>query len=480
MYLVGGIIAFFYLMLLFLSRKEKTEEKISSMLKPFYRMAVWIYKRVCIRKLPLFQSEQVERDLKRLCPGEGKEQAKANYYIRKLSLCLAILLVGTLFGIAVRYNSHSSLLLDQEGNILRGSYPEGSVELKLRTAGLEGEQETFQIEVAPIRLTEGQLKKLSDEFLKKLPELILGGNASLEQVTEDLVLEETYGDYPFSVEWKSDRPEIVGSTGRVYPQEESVPVSLQVKLTCEEFVREARMELQVVPEHLSPEERRHVDLEELLRQSEYDSRDQETWRLPGEWQGESVGWQQEVEDYSLGLWVAALVTAVVVYRMSDRDLHEQLEKRKKRMKQDYPDIVHKLVLYVGAGMTVRGAFQKLAADYEQGREKGMEERPAYEEMLYTCRELHSGVSEGAAYEHFGKRTGLQEYVRLCTLLAQNLKKGSSTLLERLKEEADKAGEERLQNSKRLGEEAGTKLLLPMVLMLLVVMIMIMIPAFSSM
>ena len=83
------------------------------------------------------------------------------------------------------------------------------------------------------------------------------------------------------------------------------------------------------------------------------------------------------------------------------------------------------------------------------------------------------------YEHWGKRTGVQEYVRLSTLLMQNLKKGNNTLLQRLREEADKACTEQLQNNRRLGEEASTKLLLPMVLMLVVVMLLIMIPAFSS-
>ena len=106
--------------------------------------------------------------------------------------------------------------------------------------------------------------------------------------------------------------------------------------------------------------------------------------------------------------------------------------------------------------------------------------PAYEELLYTCRELRSGISEGLAYEHFGKRAGLQEYIRLSALLAQNLKRGNSTLLERLREEAEKSGQERLQESKKMGEEAGTKLLVPMVLMLAVVMAVIMIPAFSNM
>ena len=167
-----------------------------------------------------------------------------------------------------------------------------------------------------------------------------------------------------------------------------------------------------------------------------------------------------------------------MYFCADKDLHEQVESRKRSIRREYSEIVHKLVLFVGAGMTIRSAFCKVAGDYES-KVKKEKILPAYEEMLYTCRELHAGVSEGAAYEHFGQRIGLPEYVRLCALLVQNLKRGNRTLLERLREEADKASEERLQQCKKLGEEAGTKLLVPMVLLLAVVMVIIMIPAFSA-
>ena len=187
-----------------------------------------------------------------------------------------------------------------------------------------------------------------------------------------------------------------------------------------------------------------------------------------------------MEDNSVLLWAAALIVAAAVYLLSDRDLHQKLEKRKRALQQEYPDLVHRLTLYVGAGMTVRSAFQKIASDYEKKRESMSGDHPAYEEMIYTCRELKAGVSEGAAYEHFGRRTGRQEYIRLSTFLMQNLKRGSSTLLERLREEAEKAGEEKLMQSRRLGEEAGTKLLIPMAIMLAVVMVMIMAPAFWAM
>ncbi|MCM1064635.1 MAG: type II secretion system F family protein [Eubacterium sp.] len=479
MYVVGCMAAVCYLALFFLSRKETVEQDISRLLAPFYRMAVWIYKRMCIHGNLFFSSAQVEKDLRSLYPGQGKEYLKANYYIKKISLFLAVLFVGTLFGMLVRYNSQSGLLLDEEGKISRGDYREGSVEVRLKTDRMESEGDSFQIEVAPMRLTEEEIQALSEELWNRLPEYILGENEALDRVSSDLTLEESYGDHPFLLEWKSSSPAVVGSTGRVYPVEKPVSVELTVRISYGEDIREKILPVTVVPKTLTAEERTYAELNELLQRSEYDSRGEEAWKLPDEWQGGAVSWQQEVEDYSVILWALAIVTAVSVYVMSDQDLHRQQEQRKKQMQKDYPDIVHKLALYIGAGMTSRSAFQKITEDYE--RKKGAEQRrPAYEEMLFACRELRSGVSEASAYEHFGKRTGLQEYIRLSTLLIQNLKKGNSTLLERLGEEADRAGEERLQNCRRLGEEAGTKLLVPMVLMLLVVMVMIMIPAFSAM
>lgn len=179
-----------------------------------------------------------------------------------------------------------------------------------------------------------------------------------------------------------------------------------------------------------------------------------------------MGETAEKEKKGVLIAVGAIILAVLLFVMADRDLHSELLAKQQAMKQKYPDVVQKLQLYLGAGMTMRGALQKISPEYEQ--------------VGYLCRELQSGVSEAAAYENFGRRTGVQEYLRLSTLMAQNSKKGNSTLLERLREEADRANIEQLQSCRKLGEEASTKLLVPMVLMLLVVMLIIIIPAFSSM
>ena len=72
-----------------------------------------------------------------------------------------------------------------------------------------------------------------------------------------------------------------------------------------------------------------------------------------------------------------------------------------------------------------------------------------------------------------------KYKTLSTLLIQNLQKGSRYLSDLLEKESVEAWEERKRKARVLGDTAATKLLFPMVLMLMVVMAVIMLPAFLS-
>ena len=44
-----------------------------------------------------------------------------------------------------------------------------------------------------------------------------------------------------------------------------------------------------------------------------------------------------------------------------------MKKKKKQMMIDYPEILNKFVLFLGAGMTVKAAWQKISSDYEKGK-----------------------------------------------------------------------------------------------------------------
>ena len=90
--------------------------------------------------------------------------------------------------------------------------------------------------------------------------------------------------------------------------------------------------------------------------------------------------------------------------------------------------------------------------------------------------MQKGVPEDAAYRHIGFRAGIPAYRTFAELLIQSLEKGGAGVLSLLKQEAAAASENRLKAAKIRGEKAGTKLLLPMLLMLGIVLAVLIIPA----
>ncbi len=101
-------------------------------------------------------------------------------------------------------------------------------------------------------------------------------------------------------------------------------------------------------------------------------------------------------------------------------------------------------------------------------------------MLLAERQLENGMNEAGVYELFGKRTGLLKYIKFSTLLVQNLKKGSADLLKVLEYEAADTLKERRENAKILGEQASTKMLMPMIIMMAEVFAIIIYAAFQNM
>ncbi len=443
------------------------------------RIAMFLYKRACIFRLPIFRGKDVETSLALLYPGERVECVKTDYYVHKISMCLAILAAGALLGAAAKVKAGRNGLAEEGDVIRRGSYEQGERQLLLEADDGEGKR-GFQVQLWPRILTEAETEELFYSFREEIEGLILKNNADIRHVRSELELSESYEGFPFEVSWESSRIEILDPGGSVREVEEAVEVELKATAVYRDFSGTVKVDVTVAPPSLTPEEQDYQEMQKYLLETERDSRDREEWSLPAEWKGKRLVWSLAVQDHSSLIWAATPAVMLLIYLSFDKDLRKKLEQKQSRLGKEYPELVHKLALYVGAGLTIRGAFRKIGSDYEKKTHRRQECRPGYEEVVYTCRELQAGVAEGAAYEHFGKRTGLREYIRLSTLLGQNLKRGNSTLLERLREEAEKSSEESLLRAKKLGEEAGTKLLAPMVLMLAIVMVMIMIPAFGTM
>lgn len=483
MYLTAGAIFCVYVLWWLAARKESTDAAREKVLKPFCQMAQFLCKRIYSHRSMLPQEGKVSRDLERLYPNGGR-RLRMDYYVRKTGLMLLVLLTGVVFSLLVRIQADMGERLVEEGAVKRGNYRDGGRTLLLE-ARVEGYgPQKFELSIAETELDRYEAGQLYEEFIELLCSKALNQNESWEEIRTDLNLADRIDGYPFTVSWKSSNPEVISDTGAVLELMEAkgCRVALKAEVTYGDCKWEKQISAQVLPPDLTEEESQEQELRQLLQAAEQTDRTEERFQLPGEWRGRPIIWREYVQENSFLFFLLTLSASAAVYFLSDRDLHEKVERRKNKLREAYPVLVNKLVLYMGAGMTVRGAFMKIGEAYRRDRDTGQsgkKEHPAYEELLYTCHELQAGVSEGAALEHLGRRTGLQEYSRLCTQLAQNLKKGNKALLSRLREEADRAMQDRINLKRQAGEEAATKLLVPMVMMLAVVMVIIMIPAFSS-
>ena len=71
------------------------------------------------------------------------------------------------------------------------------------------------------------------------------------------------------------------------------------------------------------------------------------------------------------------------------DIDKSLKKRSYQLECDYPEIVSKLLLLHGAGLTIQNAFSTILADYKR---KG-DPHYIYQEIEFMLNKLKSGASE---------------------------------------------------------------------------------------
>lgn len=182
------------------------------------------------------------------------------------------------------------------------------------------------------------------------------------------------------------------------------------------------------------------------------------------------------------MYILIITIAVIIgvpYMMVSR-LNNKLKRRNKQLVLDYPEMVNRFILLLGSGINMRGAWDRMCSDYLIKKKQNGKVRYIYEEMIQTGNDMARGIPEAEAYERFGRRLQLLPYMKLSAMLSQNLKKGNKRLIEQLRLTSIDALVQRRETMKQLGEEASSKLLLPMMLQFMLILIIVMVPAIRAM
>lgn len=362
----------------------------------------------------------------------------------------------------------------------RGAYGAGNKDIDLEVC-LGKEKEPLTVTVGERQYSEQELPEVFEKEAAHLEKLILGENSSLDEVRYDLNLVDKIPDSGITVAWETDNYKVINIMGELQEdnlKEEGTPVELRALLSYIDKEAVHTFYVNVFPPELNPKEKDIQNLNGKIKNQEESTREDAYFVLPDKLDGKRVTWRYAGDSRALGLFILGIVASGSLYVLERQREKQRKETRQKQLESDYPQLVSQFTLFLGAGMTVRTAWFKMVQEYE--KQKGEKDtHVAYEEMLYTMHEIQGGVSEGECYERFGSRCQLPSYRKFGVLLSQNLRKGTKGMSDLLRREAMDAFEERKKQARKKGEEAGTKLLGPMFMMLAIVLMIIVVPAFLT-
>ena len=159
----------------------------------------------------------------------------------------------------------------------------------------------------------------------------------------------------------------------------------------------------------------------------------------------------------------------VVYRRVS--LNDQMVDRETRLLSEFPTVVSKMTLLVGAGLTMRDAWRQIATSGE-----GL----IYQEMRLVVADKDNGRTDEEAYGDFGKRCGQKDIRKFAISTIQNIQKGNAQQIEFLKDMSDEMWEVKKKLVKKKVEDTKSLLLIPTFMVFIGILIMVMGPMFASM
>ena len=414
-----------------------------------------------------------------------KKYLKENPSCFKSGILAAVTIVCAV-GLYVSDNSGSVKINEKGESVLKREQGEKETihEMKVRIGESEKDRK-IEIPVSGRKYDSEEIRKLFTDAGKELEKLILGKNESLDDVRYDLELVTEMPGTGIRVEWETDNYDVIdiqGNLGKDELSDSGTQVRLTARLSYGEEQAVHEFYVCVFPPLLSADEQLMEDLKEEISLSDEKTKTEDYIVLPDSVDGKSIQWKYGTETRAFAILILGMGASCMLVVSSSQRKKEEEKKVIRQMKVDYPQIINKFNLYIRAGMTIRRAWFCIAQDYEKKRglkDTGVHKRKAYEEMVSTMNQIRGGIPEGEAYENYGARCNVSIYRKFGTLLSQNLRKGSKGLTELLGREAEEAFEERKNLAKKLGEEAGTKLVIPLFLMLIIVFAIVVIPAFFS-
>lgn len=473
-YVFGALLTALVILYILTVKYKKNErgllDKKEHTLHFMYGLAMFVIDR--LPKKFVDNNTKVSKEIRELTVRENIEKEKYLYIVKKFSVSLLIIFACLFIGLGVTVTEGS----DIKSIISLNRKRDKTVSYNFMAKSEKGKAEQVSVDVEKKKRTKSEIYKQLELDKKKLIKKILGENKSLNKINHNLNMVTSVGNET-SVNWSIDDDEIIGYDGVIA---EGVPktgklVKITATLSLDKVMEDYSFYVKVYPrisdKGIQGSLQEYVNRREITKDKVY---------LPKNIGGKK--YQYFIKEAKYGLWILIIgvALAIAIFILKDRDLHKEVQDRESQMLRDYSEIVSKLLVYFGAGLSIKSAFERITNEYKNLKKKRKDYfRFAYEEMDMAVTKMKSGVSETRAIAEFGDRCGVHCYLKLANIIEQNLRRGSTDMMYALKTEMDNAVMERKNNALKEGSEISTKLLGPMVLMLIIAIAILMVPAFLS-
>lgn len=136
-------------------------------------------------------------------------------------------------------------------------------------------------------------------------------------------------------------------------------------------------------------------------------------------------------------------------------LSKLVEKRKKSLRNGFPDALDLLVVCVESGLGLAAAIQRVADELDVSHPE-----LAFELSTVNA-EIRAGMPREKALRNLAERSGLQDIRGLVGLLVQTMKFGTS-VSDALRVYAEEFRDKRMQRAEEQAAKMGTKLIFPLI------------------
>ena len=405
---------------------------------------------------------------------EWLQEEAGRFFLKQGRILLAeVFIIFTVWIVLIA----GTILLPKDIVLKRNRFGEGTKEVEISLKDKQ-KQKKLIYKLGEQELSDKQVQKVYKKFFKELQSRMAKRNSGLDRVTTSLDLPERIKGYPFEITYELPEDGYIRIDGTLNEEAQAklrdgdYTTFITAKASYRQYEQSHSYKLRIFAKPDKVEHGLFYKVEQYLKKTEAESRFKKEVSLPASY-GKVKIREGERGIGNGGILILLLAISLLIPVHNYFKLREAAEKCQAEAERDFPVLVHLLTLYMGAGLSFFSAVRRIGNTYQKQRSRDGKKRYAFEKVLLMEQQMNNGVTQKDACYNWGLQFKTDSYQKLSLILIQSFTKGAREAAVLMEAEEREAFNRRIDKAKREGEEAATRLLFPMILLLGEVMLLVM-------